>query len=269
MATTRISTKLIAAVVTLISAVAYADGDYKWGESFEKFDFAEKPNGQINGTTCGSDIGTWSAGHAGSVVVVKDKSLAGHRSSLLSITDQVADQRNATLTLANPIVCPTSSDGNGGIPFSVMVRRRRIADDVELSGLNIDFQFTGEKSDGTKVSAWTSGEGGSGIIHSDMPCDKWFRLEGRLITRTYSPLQGQLAGAKVVNVEDESVQYNVLRGSSAKIPYAKVSNAVGNLQLTQIKFMTWSAGQAIIDIDDIRVGDYEYPPVPGLMILVL
>ena len=74
---------------------------------------------------------------------------------------------------------------------------------------------------------------------------------------------------KVVDVEDESVRYDVLKGSSAKIPYAKVSGADGNLQLTQIKFMTWSAGQAIIDIDDIRVGDYEYPPVPGLMILFL
>ncbi len=33
--------------------------------------------------------------------------------------------------------------------------------------------------------------------------------------------------------------------------------------------MTGSSGQAIIDIDDIRVGNYEYPPVPGLMILAL
>jgi hypothetical protein len=262
MSTTRISTKLIAAVATLISAVAYADGDYKWGESFEKF--AGPSGSTVNGAASDSGLFTWSA--PSSFTVVKKDGTAYHRKNYLRITDNTSGQHTSTVTFdaGGEIPCPSSpsNDGSGGVPISFAFRRIPLDGAASEAGLNIRFSF--KSDDGTK-----SGDSSDYDLYKStgLQDSKWYIFQGSALTYHWNKTQTQpcVTRFKILDSETGETVYSLTSG----LPRANLTGVFEECKISAVRFMTGSSGQAIIDIDDIRVGNYEYPPVPGLMILAL
>ncbi len=264
MATTRMSTKLIAAVATLICAAAHADGEYKWGDSFEKFSGASGTS--INGTPSDSGMFTWSADNT--VSVVKRDGTAYHRKSFMRISDTSSSQRQATITLADEnripfAVCPTSAQGSVFTPLSFAFRRSLVSgQESNVTGLNLTISCA-STDETPSTSTLVNGLNIFGNIPSDDT--DWYLFQADLLAYHWSQSQTQpiVYNIRITKVGADTPVYS--NSNTYRTTFQKYTDVV----VTQIKFMTWSAGQAIIDIDDIRVGDYEYPPVPGLMILVL
>lgn len=225
---------------------------YSLHDSFEKFSGASGE--KINGLASDSGRFTWRAPN--SFTVVKNDGTAYHKNNYLRITDNTSGQHASTILLEaeNRAPAPTAPDNKPttGTPVSFALRRAVIpGQEDNVAGISILFYFSnedesvkGDSGDYNFFKGWT------------VSADKWYRFEGLLLTYHWNATQTQVAIANGV-IKDAATGDVVYTFASA--PRANLSGNLDKTYLRGIRFQTGGVSQAIIDIDDIRIGDVKEP----------
>jgi len=246
----------------LFSCAAFAD-DYSWGDSFEGF--SGESGTTINNTASDSGLFTWDA--SGTVIVMKKDGTAYHRKNYMRISDTSSDQRYATITLSDDnripfAVCPTDASGTVYTPFSFAFRRTLVEGQEEnVTGLNLTIYCSTTDDDPTTATIMNGLNIFANIDTSD---NDWYLFEADLLNYHWSSAKSQpiVYNIRITKVGSDTPVYT--NTNNYRSNFSKYADVV----VTGIKFMTWSTGQGLIDIDDINVGNYEYPAEPGVIFLV-
>ncbi len=193
---------------------------------------------------------------------------AFNKNGYVRIADLNSSQHTLTMTLTGDNQAPFKWAANnkpedGGTRLSFVFRRTTVEEqEANMSGVNLSLY--GHTTNETETVRSATFINGVNLCASAPQLGRWYRFECELLTFRWNTTQVQPIpyGPKITDtVTGEIVWQPTANGYRQNFTYTDPEDVM----MYSLKFMTWSAGQAIIDIDDIRIGP-EYDPTMVILI---
>ncbi len=254
------------AAVLSVAAIPAAGAEYRLFDSFENAAATGTP---MNGLASTSGRFAWAASGS-SVALVKGDGTAFHGTGYAQIADRTGGQHTLTMTLSGANQAPfkwapNNKPEDGGTRLSFVFRRKAVEGQEEnMSGVN--FSLYGHTTNETETVRSATFINGVNLFSSATELGRWYRFECELLTFRWNTTQVQPIpyGPKITDtVTGEIVWQPTANSYRQNFTHTDPEDVM----MYSLKFMTWSSGQALIDVDDIRIGP-DPSPSAGLIISV-